>query len=255
MSRSMEAASGESASSSFREGLESIQRANARQIGTTEFRDVTMVIGDRRRLRILTLRHSEGSIARTVFCVAEPRTFRNVNYVATEHRGRVEPFLIDLYLPYVRGSLRRLPSHRRRESHLGSDFSYDDLRTWLYEQDHRYQTIRSDETAVVVRGVCTKNPHLVRHGTEPFDVWLDRQTAFVLRVEYLSSGHEIVRQYRAEDITSIDGILIAGRMTMVDLARRHRTVILLERAWFDRPIDEDAFVADRSHTWEYLRDL
>lgn len=241
-------------------GTEWIQRANARPIGQIEFRQVAMEIGSKRGSRLLqirTLRESDGVIARTVFCVMQPWALSNINYVVTEHLGRVEPFSIQLYLPYVLGTLRDLPSDRRREGYLGSDFSYDDLRTWLYEEGHRYQDMGVNGSMTLVRGVCVDRAHLVRHGVAPFDVWLDRENNFVRGVDFWSSdGSTVVRQYRADEVTVIDGIAIAKRMAMVDRARNHTTTIRLERAWYDRPIDANVFDASfRSQTRDYLATL
>jgi hypothetical protein len=234
-----------------------VRRANARPIGRTEFRQVTIEIGEGRRLGVRTLRCSDDRVARSLFCVMEPWALSNLNYVVTEHRGRIEPFSIQLYLPYVRGTLRDVPSGRRREAHLGSDFSYDDLRTWLYEEGHRYELGGSDGQLVRVRGVCLDRTHLVRHGAAPFDVLLDTTTAFVRGIDYLSSGGSgVVREYRADALTVVDGIAIAGRMTMNDSSARHRTTIHLEAAWFDRPVESGVFDSDfRRHTRDYLASL
>ena len=251
-----EVASGSSAAS----GSEWIQRANARSIGQVEFRQVTMEIGTGRRARVLKiriLRESDGLVAKTVFCVMAPIAFGNINYVVTEHRGKIEPFIIQLYLPYALGSLRNLPTNRRREGHLGSDFAYDDFRTWLYEVGHQYRSCEVTGRLAKVRGTCVEGYDLVRHGTSPFDVWLDPGSAFVRGIDYWSpDGSEIVREYRAEDVTVVNGFEIAGRMTMLDRARNHLTTIRLERAWYNRPIDVSVFDSVfRKRTRNYLETL
>ncbi len=219
-----------------------------------------MEIGLAKRVRSLvirTLRESDGTVARTVFCVMEPQTFSKVNYVVTEHCGRVEPFCILLYLPYVIGTLHNLPSERRREGLLGSDFSYDDMRTWLYEECHQYGKLDDTGSLVRVRGVCTEKIHLVRHGSAPFDVWMENSNAFIRGIDYFSSdGSTVIREYRADEVRTIDGVAVAGQMTMFDRLRNHSTTIRLERAWYDRPIDTGVFDPSfRKHTWDYLSTL
>jgi len=242
------------------EGLEWVKRANSRPIGETEFRLVTMQIGTgpkSRSLRICTLRRTRGDRAQTVFCVMEPWPLSNVNYVVAEHKGQIEPFVIELYLPYVLGTLRTLPSARRKESLLGSDFSYDDMRTWLYEAGHLYEDPVLTDSMVRVRGRCVEGTHLVRHGTAPFEIWLDPRDATVRGINYLSpDGRSIVRRYHAGEFQTIDGIAIPGRMIMWDEVRGHSTTIQLERAWFNREIDPSVFEPTfRRHTKEYLATL
>jgi hypothetical protein len=187
----------------------------------------------------------------------EPRPLSNINYVVTEYRGQIDPFDIKLYFPYVRGTLRAIPPERRREGHLGSDFSYEDFRTWLYEEGHQYDLLAQTDLGVQVRGVCIAGADRVRHGAGPFDVYLDSSDAFVRRIEYRSPNTDTVsRVFCADDVMVIDGIAMAGRMTMTDHVRRHRTTIRLERAWHDRDINPGVF-SDRyrRHTNEYLAGL
>ncbi len=241
-------------------GIEWIRQANARYIGRVEFRQVTMEIGSGRRVRTLrlrTLRQSDGLIARTVFCVMEPRVLNNINYVVTEHCGQLAPFDIQLYLPYVLGTLRNIPPNRRREGHLGSDFSYDDLRTWLYEEGHCYGDADLAGSMIRVPGAYVQGMHLLRHGSAPFDVWLDPADAFVHGIDYRSEdGAVILRQYRADALMVIDGVRIAGQMAMMDRVRNHLTTIRLERAWYNKQIDAHVFEPSfRRNTSEYLATL
>ncbi len=235
-----------------------VHRANARPIGRVEFRHVKMEIGSGQRARTLeirTLRESVSSeVARTAFCVMQPRMLSNINYVVNEYCGRMEPFSIQLYLPYVLGSLRDVRPERRGECLLGSDFSYDDLRTWLYEEDHEYENALVDGSVVRVRGTCVGKAHLVRQRNAPFDIWLSLESAFLMGIDYWSLDESrVVRQYRADDLRHIENVIIPGRMTMVDHVRNHTTTINLVRACFDRPIERKFFEPSfRKHTRDYL---
>jgi hypothetical protein len=110
---------------------------------------------------------------------------------------------------------------------------------------------------VRVRGVCVDGAHLVRHSNAPFDVWLDQNDSFIRGIDYWSADETaVVREYRAEEVTIIDGIAIAGLMSMIDQARNHSTLIRLEDAWFDRPIEARVFEPSfRKHTRDYLASL
>ena len=241
-------------------GIDCIRKANSRPIGRIEFRQVVMEIGAGRRSRRLymrTLRESNHCVARSLFCVMEPRTLSNINYTAIEQRGCIVPFEIQLYLPYVLGTLRKLPSERRKQALLGSNFGYDDLRVWLYETGHRYELLETVGSLLRVRGQCTVGSHLVRHGPNPFEVWLSDDSYFVQGIDFLSAdGSEVVRRYRADEAIEFDGILVPTRMTMTDSVSKDRTTIILERCWHDRPIDEKIFEPSfRKRTRDYLAAL
>jgi hypothetical protein len=222
-----------------------VRLANRRPVGRTEFREVTIEVGrpGGRRLRVRTLRAIDGDRARTVTCVVEPAEFTNINYVVEEWRGRVAPFHIALFLPYAGGSLRTLEPYRRRDSLLGSEFSYDDMRVWLYEEEHTYTTVERRGAVVCVRGRCAPDSAgLVRSGAAPFDVWLRVRDGFVDGIDYLSdTADSVLRRYRAEETMVVDGVTLPARMTMTDHRTGRRTTIFLERAAYDVAVDPAVF--------------
>jgi hypothetical protein len=236
-------------------GRQWVLRANLRDRGVTEFRHVRMSIGDTRPrvLEVRTLRQIRDGMAISLFCIIEPFGLRNINYVVSEVRGAMEPFSIQLYLPYVAGTLRDLPSDRRMEGHLGSDFSYEDLKVWLYAEDHVFAEPEERPEGVFVHGRCVARRHLVRHGSGSLALWLDPESAFVHGIDYFSGRGELCRKYRAEGVTTIDHVLVPDRMTLRDFSLRHVTTIDLVSAWYNRPVDPDIFTpALRRKTREYL---
>jgi hypothetical protein len=234
-----------------------VRRANDRPRGATEFREVTMEIGrGGRRLRLRTVRETVGEVARTVFCVEEPWMMRNINYVATERRGRVKPFPIQLFLPYVLGTLRDVPSERRGEGLLGSDFCYDDFREWLPEEGHNYDLGEAAGGGVRVTGRCVSGPPLARAGHSPFHAWIDEESGFVRGIDYAGVDGRVARVFRVEETTPIHEVLIPARMSMLDVASGHLTAIHLERAWIGRPIEPRLWEREfRKQTRDYLSTL
>jgi hypothetical protein len=233
-----------------------VRRANDRPRGATEFREVTLEIGEGRMLRLRTLRQTEGDVARVVFCVMAPSLMENINYTATEHRGRIEPFAIQLYLPYVEGTLLDVPPARRGEGLLGSDFCYDDFREWLPEADHVYSSALGEGGRVRVTGRRVDGPPLSPAGGGRFDVWIDRETAFVSGIDYRGGGDALVREFRVDETAEVDGVVVPARMSMHDRPARHRTVVRLERAWIGRGVDPAVWAPEfRPRTRDYLATL
>lgn len=241
-------------------GGELVRRLNRRPVGRTEFRRVCLEIGESprlRRLEVATLRQRRGDVARTLTCLMKPRVLRNVNYVATERRGRMRPFRIELYLPFAGGTLRTVDTERRKEGLLGSDFAYEDLKLWLYEEGHEYGEPQLKGDLLTVCGRCVSGQNLVRYGARPFRILADPETGFVRGIDYLTAGgDEVVRRYRADRTREISGVLIAGRMRMEDRDRERTSTITLKRCWYDREIDDELFESDaRSDSWAYLSEL
>ncbi len=239
-------------------GDEWVRRANLRDRGTTEFREVRVAIGERRPrvLKIRTLRAIEGGLARSLFCIMQPFPLRNINYVLVERRGAIEPFSIQLFLPYVAGTLTEIPSDRRKEGHLGSDFSYEDLKVWLYEEGHTYEEPEEIESELCLRGRCVQRCDLVGYRSNCFVLKLDPETAFVKGIDYFAGDNELARQFRAEGVTVIENVLTPTRMTITDRLRNHVTTIELLLAWYNKPVPSTVFEpAFRRRSYEYLSAL
>lgn len=217
------------------------------------------VFARRLRLRSVRLTDHTTEISRTLVCLIEPRPMRNINYLMTEQLGSVERFSVDIYLPYGRGTLRPLPSERRREGALGSDFAYDDLRTWLYEQEHQYVLIEERGKRAVIQGRCISDSlgRHVRTGTAPFALSVDTDGWFVERIDFLSAdGTETVRTFVVHSTDRIGDVTVPTSMEMIDIRRGHSTRIGLNRAEIDIGIDATIFDASRrKHVSEVLCSL
>ena len=221
-----------------------IRRANDREIGNTEFRCVTMIIsGSRggRSLEIRTLRHIEGTRCRTLFCVMEPRTFRGVSYVAEEVRGTLAMDVV-LYLPYVVGTTRRIPPERCGDTFLGSELSYDDMRTWLPETGFHYDAPLIQEREVRIRGRHVGGAGPWRHGDLPYVVTLDRDTAFVTGIAYLDEADAVIREMRIPARTAVQGYELPAEIEMT--TRSSSTSLFLQRARYDLDVDPVVFAPE-----------
>ena len=133
----------------------------------------------------------------------------------------------------------------------------DDFRLWLYEDGHTYELLGDDGDTARIRGRCLVGAETVRTGGAAFDVVLAQSSGMVHSIDhYAPDDLTVVRRYTAEDITTIDGVLVPGRMRMQDVVRNHETVIELERAWYDHPVDESIFeTASRRQTRTRLAEL
>lgn len=229
-----------------------VRRANQRPRGEVEFREVIVEIGSglgARRLTVRTLREQRDGNARALFCVMKPLPFSNVNYVAHETRGRAGLDSVQLFLPYVRGTLREVSPQKHREGFLGCDFTYLDFRVWLPEEQCRYQVADEGQSAVWLRA-----------GGAAFqgsaDVLLDPDDGFVGAIRHHDALGTPTREYLTAGKQVVDGVALPSVMTMTDRRRGHVTTIRLQRAWYDRAIDAGVFApAFRKWTRDYLETL
>lgn len=236
-----------------------LREINRRPIGRVEFREVTMRIGSRligRKLTLRTLRLVEGDTATSLFCVTEPFGFRNINYVAREELGRGASLAVQLYLPYVRGTLKELEPERLFEGMLGSQLCYDDFRVWFPEDCYRAESLDRDGAVMALR--CT--PVRAAQSARPrqaMTLFLHPDHAFVLGADYASPvDGKKTRELRIPEYTVIDSVTLPQQIVMRDAASGDATTIELVRAWYDRDIDPGIFdPSARGRTRDYLLSL
>lgn len=146
-----------------------------------------------------------------------------------------------LYLPSARKVLRIGKSRQRR---LGSAFSLDDIVDMSTSLSDRFSAeLLSEET------IDGRPCHLLRLAAlEPGQtyavrlLWVDKETAVVLRCQYFTRSNKLARELAAGDIRQSGPHFLAGRFVMTDLLRRNsRTEIVLKEMSFDVPIPQGTF--------------
>jgi hypothetical protein len=235
-----------------------IRSINERDSFRTEFREVLLQLGKpgrsesspHRTLRIMTLRAVEGDRCRTVFYLAGPWPLTGTAYLLEEQRGRLEPFGIHLHLPFGLRRVIRVDPARRGQGHLGSDFTYDDLKYWLplegFAYRHEGEPRRPAGSALLIRGEITLPELAAALGYGWLRMHVDRETRLVHSIEYGVAGEsERFRVFTADRFRQADGNWIPGRMQILNDRTGHESTLLLQHAWYDRPVPASVFLPEK----------
>ncbi|HWJ90211.1 MAG TPA: outer membrane lipoprotein-sorting protein [Flavisolibacter sp.] len=245
---------------------EDITIINARQIGATCFREVTMTIGKlgqsvlnpSRKLTIRTVRNTEDNDSMTLFCACDPIMFRGITFLMHEKKGRLSPLDIHLFIPYGLALVRKVDEDRRGEGLLGSDFGYEDLRTWQNLEGLNWELKNFDVGTFYVyeaEWVAGQTPSSIEWHRQR--VWISKTDLTIIKVEYFKNyGTEAFRVLMIPEYKFVDGILIPARMQMQNFHSAHETTISLVHAWHGRPVDRDMFQPQKlKEARKYLGEL
>ncbi len=134
---------------------------------------------------------------------------------------------------------RRIALQDRSTRFFGTDFSFEDLE----ERDLNQYNYRLVGEAAIDGVPCwrvesTPSQKKISQYTKA-DVWIRKDNYTFAQVEsYVKS--DVVRRLKYSDVVQVQGIWTARKLEMVDLRRKSRTILTLEKLEYNIPLkDED----------------
>ncbi len=234
---------------------ELIKNTNLREIGETGFQEVKISLGKLglsetkpdRELLIRTLRLTNNDISRSLFCLFSPRRFKGICFLMKEYRGKLAPLEIHLLFPYGLNLIRKIDSNRRCQYLIGMDFSYDDLKTWVYEEGHIFEIVDEDDQegnqCVVIQSLLKSNEQLDFFPWVKKHFWIDKQLTLLRKIEsFERDSEEPYRTLTLSGYHEVDRVLLPKKMHMKNYKKKHETIISLNQAWHNRKIQEELFL-------------
>ncbi len=145
-----------------------------------------------------------------------------------------------LYVPSV-DLVKRLSADDKNSSFVGSDFSYEDVsgRHWT-EDTH---TLVSDAETVMERPafLISSRPN---EGDDSFGekkTWICKETFLPLKEEYYDDKGKLYREFNAEKIEEINGIVTITQRTMKNIKKKQHTTIIFDSIEYNVGIKDNIF--------------
>ena len=135
---------------------------------------------------------------------------------------------------------RRIALQDRSTRFFGTDFSFEDLEERDVDQ-YNYRLV-GEETIDGVpcwRVESTPSQKKISQYTKA-DVWIRRDNYTFAQVEsYIKT--EVVRRLKYSDVVQVQGIWTARKLEMVDLRRKSRTILTLDKLEYNIPLKDEDF--------------
>lgn len=205
-------------------GRESAERADRHLRGYGDLAaDVTITLETRGgtartwRVRLLSLEAGgAGGGEKTIVVFQEPRDVRGTALLTVTAPGSDDEQW--LYLPAV-GRLKRIASHNRASSFMGTEFSYEDIATQPLDK-YRFRYLRDDTLSGVATSVVERYPVDTASSYSRQVLWLDRDHHRPLRVDFYDRADALLKTLHFRGYQLHAGrFWRAGEMEMVN----HRT--------------------------------
>jgi len=154
-----------------------------------------------------------------------------------------------LYLPELKRP-RQISGASKRESFVGTDFSYEDLAImsdlvdWS-EEDASATLIGEGEVDAHACAVIELQPKAVDVGYGKIRVWLDRQELVMRKLEMENKNGKLAKTLLFSDVRTVGVVPTAHTLEMRDERAGSHTRVLFTDVRYDTGIPEDEFTQRR----------
>ena len=135
---------------------------------------------------------------------------------------------------------RRIALQDRSTRFFGTDFSFEDLEERDVDQ-YNYRLLGEEtiDGAPCWRVESTPSQKKISQYTKA-DVWIRKDNYAFAQVEsYIKT--DVVRRLKYSDFVQVQGIWTARRLEMIDLRRKSRTILTLEKLEYNIPLKDEDF--------------
>ncbi len=236
------------------DGLEIVQKVNARDEGVGVRRDLKMILTDKRgkqRIRDTKgFRKYFGEEKRTVLFFKKPSNLKDTGFLTYDYPNVDKDDDQWLYLPALR-KVRRISASDRGDYFLGTDFTYEDMKkeNKVTIEDYHFKTLAQEE----INGVMTYKVEMIPKsddikkelGYSKVVSWIDPNVWISRKSEYWDVAGNALKTIQTSDIRQIDGIWTVHRIEAKNHKTGHQTVFEFSNVKYEKDIAEKYFTQRR----------
>jgi hypothetical protein len=196
--------------------------------------------------------NSADDLDKTVMVFHEPSSVKNTRFLQVQNKEADDDQWI--YLPAL-GRVRRISSSQGGDSFMGSDFSYDDMKSREID-DFSYQILKEEtlgkyETYVVE--AVPKNPEDEQY--QKSVSWVTKKHFIPVKVEmYDKKTGELYKRMTVEqNIEKVNGIWTIYSTTMKNLESGHSTRLYIKSRDNNYLLEYNKDIADNMFTQQFLK--
>lgn len=141
-----------------------------------------------------------------------------------------------LYLPEFR-RIRRIASHNKKESFMGSDFTYEDMGTSGFSAHYTAELLSEDSDAWILD--LSRKPGSDRPYPK-IKMWVNKISETPVRLEMSDDSGTVVRETEQESKKSGE-YWILSKITIKDLKKNTHSTLEMEDIRLDQDLSDDLF--------------
>jgi outer membrane lipoprotein-sorting protein len=199
--------------------------------------------GERHRELVINLKKYPDDRTRTILFFESPPEVKGVGFLQwADPHGKDEQWL---YLPELK-RVRQISGGAKRESFVGTDFSYEDLAimseiTDWSEPDARTNLLRDEPLNGRACQVIELTPAAKDLAYGKLLVWLTADDLTIIKYEMYDKSGQLAKVLTLGDIRPVGAIPTAYHMEMQNVQSGSHTVVDFTEVKYDTGLSDDAF--------------
>jgi hypothetical protein len=221
------------------DALSIIRRVDAKQHSDTSRQEIAMTVypdmhdaGNKREFTVAD--YSRGDDDEFMEFVT-PKTIKGLRILGKGDDNWV-------YFPST-GRTRKIAGKSKKDTvqGVGGDFSYEDMGGGTLEKKYEFRLVSEDAGTWVLEGIA-KKPDSVYSKTV---ITVDKSNYLMKKIEYYTEEDGHYKNLELADVKVMGGRETSTRMTMINLKKESKTVVVIRAAAYDIPVDDKYFNPSR----------
>ncbi len=142
-----------------------------------------------------------------------------------------------IYMPAFK-KIRRIASHVKNESFMGSDFSYEDMGESDYEKKYSAKILAETEKEYILECIPKEGSDV---GYSKLKLWIDKERWLMDKVEFYDKKERLLKILTNTGKEEIQGYWTHKKMEMHNVIDQHKTIFRLIKVKFDTGLKDDFF--------------
>ena len=217
-------------------GEEIIKKVDETLTSSSRESQITMTIvneNGQKRVRTIKLLSKEEGKGLVEFL--EPADVKGTSFLTVEEKGEENMWL---FLPAV-GNVRRIASHMRNGSFMGTDFTYNDMS--LYKDKYKTELIKEDEfedsSCFFLKSVPTEAD--IQYSF--MEMWVRKSDFMPLQLKFYDKAENLLKVMDNNNIEKINGHLTPREIIMENIQEGTKTILELKEIEFNKDLPDNLF--------------
>jgi len=226
--------------------------------GETSISETTMILldekGQQRVRKLKGFRKDYGKDTKSMNFFLAPADVKNTAFLSFDYDDIDKEDDSWLYLPALR-KVKRIAAGNKKDSFMGTDFSYNDM-NGLNVEDWEYQMVKESDMldghdCWVIGAIPAKaRAQKVIEDTDYLKrlAWVRKDNFMAIQGKIWVKKGKKIKIFHASDVEQIQGIWTAKKIemsTLVQGKREHSTVLIFDKIKYNEGVSDDIFTTQR----------
>jgi len=200
--------------------------------------------GDQRSNTVIIYRKADEEIERQLIEYLEPADVKGTKFLSIVEEGKED--MMWLYLP-VLGRERRIAAHAKKESFMGTDFTYEEIGSGRsYQEEYEAKRLEDEAFGDYPCYVLELEPKEKDAEYTYLKMWIWKEEFSLLKIEFYREDKKLIKTLANFDLSKENGDYMPHKIVMADEVKGTKTIVeILETK--EEELSDDYF------TLRYLR--